>query len=197
MLLFLSPRLPEILEDPPRDPGPGCTVMEEGEQVRLPPPIPSRKELVEPRRQTAQFQQWLQGPLCAPLPRGQGGAGPWRQAAPGTRGEGTGLQVGAWTLGGQGTVSGAGGAEGQKQEHSSEYSAERDRQPGGEQRMGAESGGSGLRGWGKGGPEARARQGALGHGWSPGAATSLGWGRVLLRTAQGMGWDRGRESDWA
>lgn len=30
---------------------------------------------------------------------------------------------------------------------------------------------------------------------SPGTAASLGWGGVLLRTAWGMGWDHGRDSD--
>lgn len=30
-----------------------------------------------------------------------------------------------------------------------------------------------------------------------GDAAGSGWGRVLLRTALGMGWDHGRDSDWA
>lgn len=69
------------------------------------PPSPSRKELVEPRHQAARSRGGDKGPFVPPSPRGQGGAGPWRQAAPGTRGEERDWQVGAWTLGGQGPVS--------------------------------------------------------------------------------------------
>lgn len=56
---------------------------------------------------------------------------------------------------------------------------------------------AGLRGWGKGCAAACARPGAPGHRCSPGTAAGSGWGRVLLRTALGMGWDHGRDSDRA
>lgn len=114
--------------------------MEEGEQVRQ-PPSPSRKELVEPRHQAAQSSGGDKGPFVPPSPRGQGGAGPWRQAAPGTQGEGRDWQVGAWTLGSQGPVSWGEEQRVQTQEHPGEYAAaKRGRGQGGSRRPE-------LRGW--------------------------------------------------
>lgn len=102
---------PEMSGCAPRVPDPGVQGDGGGRQMRQ-TPIPSLQEGASGTQASGCLVGAVvtRAPLC-PLPRGQGGAGPWRQAAPGTRGRGGAGKWGPRPWEARGPVCCTGGAE--------------------------------------------------------------------------------------